>query len=101
MTGGPGPVWINRRELQRHFAKHHRKLGLRRVDDYESSSLDTIRVGIRFEYVELTTGEWRWGYYDQPTRRFTAVTYDETEIVTHFPESEDRIRRLPASTYPY
>jgi hypothetical protein len=43
--------------------------------------------------------DWRRGYYDRPTERFTAVSYDGTEIVTHFRCPERYVDQLPGSTY--
>lgn len=68
--------------------------------EYERSALETIRDGIRFEYFDPPKNAWRVGFFDSLTRRFTGLSEDERDIVTHFRASESYVRGLVRSTYP-
>jgi hypothetical protein len=94
------PAWRNLDQRSRHFRKHRRRLRLRTVAEYEESALDTIRVGVRFEYFDPPVNQWQVGYYDPPTSRFTALNDDEAVIETHFTASESYVRNLVRSNYP-
>jgi hypothetical protein len=94
------PEWRSSAELQRHFSLHGSKLRVNNLHDYDASARETIDIGTRFNYRDRFTGEWRAGYYGAETRRFTALTHDETEILTHYPCSERYVRdNLWASDY--
>lgn len=95
------PAWRDELKRDEHFRKHRRGLRLRTIADYDRSSIETIRDGIRFEYFDPTSAKWRVGYFDRPNRRFTALSDDESEIVAHFRASESYARSLVGSTYPY
>jgi hypothetical protein len=70
------------------------------VSQYDESARQTIEVGAYFEYRDPETDEWRVGYYDPVTGRFTALTDDEAEIITHFRCPERYVAdTLPGSTY--
>ncbi|MDP8923148.1 MAG: hypothetical protein M3O34_09775 [Chloroflexota bacterium] len=93
--------WRSRSELERHFRRHHRLLGVRSVAAYDASACETIDLGTYFEYRDLETGEPRVGYYHRETRRFDGLTDDETTILTHFRCPEGYVRNnLRGSTYP-
>jgi hypothetical protein len=94
-----GPEWRTRRALEHHFGLHGHDLGAATVEDYDRSARETIVVGTYFEYRDLTTEEWRVGYYDVPTERFTVLSDDEQEIITHFRCPEGYVRDLWTSTY--
>lgn len=64
-----------------------------------ASARETIRQGRRFLYQDRGTGQTRVGYFDPRSGHFTALTRDETTIVTHFFTDEQYVRRLPATTY--
>ena len=95
------PRWPNPAKLRGHFNKHGARLGVHTIADYEQSTLATVRIGRRFLYDDPGSGEPRVGYYEPPANRFTGLTDDETEIVTHFAprRGEQYVRELPASTY--
>lgn len=93
-------TWMSRDELEKHFRQHRRELGVSTIEEYDESARATIAVGTHFEYRDLHTGDWRVGYYDRATRRFTAVNADETLILTHFRCPERYVARsLRGSTY--
>lgn len=93
-------AWTSREELEKHFHQHRRELGISTVQEYDDSARETIRVGTYFEYRDLQTDDWRVGYYDRATRRFTALNADETLILTHFRCPERYVARsLRGSTY--
>ena len=94
------PTWMSREELEKHFRQHRRELGVGTVEEYDGSARETIDVGTYFEYRDLQTDDWRVGYYDSSTRRFTALNADETLILTHFRCPERYVTRsLRGSTY--
>ena len=75
--------WKSVDDLEGHFRSHRRLLGVATVADYDASAQATIEAGAYFEYLEPRTGDWRGGYYDRATGRFTAMN-ESDEIVTHF-----------------
>ncbi len=94
------PRWT-RTNLRKHFRKHGHKLACFSEDDYVSSSIVTIRQGVRFTYDDPDSLEPRVGYYEQPANLLTVVTASELKVVTHFPpdRGEQYCRDLPSSTY--
>jgi hypothetical protein len=68
-------------------------------DEYDLSARTTIDVGRFFNYRDRSTGEWRLGYYDLLSQRFTAVNEDGDTIVTHFRCDERYIKGLPENDY--
>jgi hypothetical protein len=94
-----GPEWKSQHHLREHFRDHGRKLRLRTLAGYDESAKNTIEVGTRFNYRDRQTGEWRIGYYDRTTERFTAVSDDEQNIVSHFRCPEWYVAELPRSDY--
>ena len=94
------PEWRSAEHLARHFRDHHRRLRLRSVAAYDASARETIAVGTYFEYRDLDSGDPRVGYYDRETGRFTALTSDESTILTHYGCSESYVANsLLGSTY--
>jgi hypothetical protein len=92
--------WRSRGELEAHFHQHRRALGLRTIEEYDDSARETVAVGTYFEYRDLATDEWRVGYYEPATERFTGLTDDEAIIMTHFRCPERYVARtLRGSTY--
>ena len=94
-----GPEWKDDHQLRDHFPRHRRTLQARTLADYAASSAETVEVGTRFNYRDPDTGNWRIGYYDRLTRRFTVVTDDDTEIVSRFRCAERYVEDLPGSDY--
>ena len=93
--------WRTRGELERHFRRHHRLLGVRSIAAYDASARETIDLGTYFEYRALESGEPRIGYYHSQTRRFVGLTDDATTILTHFRCPEGYVRNnLRGSTDP-
>jgi hypothetical protein len=104
----PEPQWADEDDLHGHFRKHAPKLGISNVADYDASARETIRLGVPFAYTYEDPNipgisEPRLGYYDRLTNRFTAVTEDEIQLLSHFrpDRGEQYVRDLPDSTYPY
>lgn len=97
---GHAARWASSAELTSHFSKHGSKLGLVSESEYDASGRMTIRDGRRFTYEDRASGDPRVGYFDQRSGLFTALTTDETIILTHFLTDGDYVRGLPASTYP-
>lgn len=93
------PQWGSDEELEEHFDDHGTELGCRSVDEYEQSSRMTIDRATFFNYRDRSTGEWRLGYYDRLTERFTALNDDGDTIITHFRCPERYIRGLPENDY--
>jgi hypothetical protein len=93
------PRWGTRRDLEEHFRWHGRDLHVDTIEAFEASSKQTIDEGTFFNYRDRWSGDWHLGYYDRLRGRFTAVTEDGEEIVTHFRCSEQYIRRLPENDY--
>jgi pyocin large subunit-like protein len=96
---GTEPEWASQEQLETHFADHGSRLGCQSVEEYERSSKATIDQGTFFNYRDRSTGQWRLGYYDRLTQRFTSVDEDGERIVTHFRCSESYIRGLPENDY--
>jgi hypothetical protein len=101
------PQWASRARLRKHFnrhqddfRKHNPPLVFQHADQYDTSARETIRVGTRFTYKDRATNEWRVGYFDPATGRFTAVSENGATILTHFPTSEAKVRGFPQSDYP-
>jgi hypothetical protein len=92
-----GLPWVSRTELERHFKKHGREVGAGDIPGYLHSARETIRVGVRFTY--RWKARYQVGYYHPGTRKFVALTADADAILTHYVESEKRVRGLPESTY--
>lgn len=88
----PSPHWKSRGYLWRHFADHGVGVNTPTPDFYDRSAHSTIGIGTRFTYTDRTTGLKRVGYWEAATRKFTALTDDETMILTHF--------RARKATYP-
>lgn len=97
----PSPSWPAQSTLSFHFQKHGRKFPYTSVQEYESSSLDTVAQGVSFTYTDPGTGDSRVGYFDPGKNHFTAVTADGRRIVTHFPPDRGvkYVEELPDSTY--
>jgi hypothetical protein len=93
------PEWGSRAEPERHFGLHGRDVGARTVAEYEASSREVIETGTAFQYGDFGSDQWRLGYYDRVTERFTAVTEDGARIATHFRCPEYYVDRLAGSTY--
>ena len=96
------PRWRDPWTRDDHFRRHGPKLGLSTVDEYDRSALETMRLGKRFTYTDLTSGKLRVGYYDPGPNRFLALTADERFIVNHLaPDGGERYVRatLQDSTY--
>jgi hypothetical protein len=84
----------------RHFADHGVGVNAATPDLYDRSAHSTIGIGKRFTYTDRTTGLKRVGYWEAATRKFTALTYDETIILSHFRARRASYpRTLPASDY--
>ena len=93
--------WQSPEHLSDHFRRHHRLLGVRTIAAYDASARAIIEVGTYFEYRDPDTAEPRVGYYEPATRRFTALSDDESTILTHFRCPERYVRdTLEGSTYP-
>jgi len=58
-----------------------------------------IDEGTFFSYRDRSTGEWRLGYYERFTDRFTPLNEDGDTIVTHFRCGERYVRGLPENDY--
>jgi hypothetical protein len=58
------------------FRPHPERRRIATEDDYEQSSLDTIRDGVEFSYTDRTSGAPRVAYFDPLTECFTALTAD-------------------------
>ena len=95
------PVWVSQFRLRWDFGKHGPEFPFSTVQDYEASSLDTFRVGARFEFEDRKSGRDRVGYYDKATNRLTVLTDDELIILSHYrpTQGEAYVRRLLRSTY--
>lgn len=90
--------WKSPEHLASHFRAHRRLLRIATVEEYDASAQEIIEIGTSFEYRDPRTRDWRVGYYDRPTERFTAVN-DDGELVTHLRCRERYVRGLPNSTY--
>jgi pyocin large subunit-like protein len=95
------PTWVSSARLHWDFRKHGREFPFSAVDEYEESSLDTVNVGVRFEFEDRKSGRSRVGYYDKATNRLTVMTEDELIILSHYRPSrgEAYVRGLLRSTY--
>jgi hypothetical protein len=70
------------------------------VEEYDASARETIRVGRYFEYRDLRSNGPRVGYYDPQTGRFTALSYDESTLLSHYRCAEHYVAEsLVGSTY--
>jgi hypothetical protein len=98
---GSVPSWVNPTRLRWDFGKHGAEMPWATVQDYEASSLDTIRVGTRFEFEDRKSGRDRVGYYDRATNRLTVLSDDELTILSHYrpTRGEAYVRGLLRSTY--
>lgn len=93
--------WRSRGELERHFRRHHRLLGVTTVAVYDASARETIEGGTCFEYRDLDSDDPCVGYYHPETRRFVGLSDDEVTILTHYRCPEGYVRNnLRGSTYP-
>lgn len=98
--GWPAAAWPDDDQLWDHFQKHGQRLGTRTVDAYKRSSIATITGGQRFTFTDRKTLKPRIGFYNQNNGKFTAVTEDEKEIVSHFlPKDKRYPYKLLDSTY--
>ena len=95
------PTWVSSARLRWDFRKHGREFPFGIIDVYEASSLDTIAVGVRFEFEDRKSGRDRLGYYDKATNRLTVTTDDGLFILSHYRPSrgEAYVRGLLRSTY--
>jgi pyocin large subunit-like protein len=95
------PSWVSQFRLRTDFGKHGPEFPFSTVDEYEESSLDTFRVGARFEFEDRKSGRDRLGYYDKATNRLTVLTDDGLLILSHYrpTQGETYLRRLKRSTY--
>jgi hypothetical protein len=95
------PVWVSLSRLRWDFGKHGREFPFTTVQDYEVSSLDTISVGVRFEFEDGKSGRPRVGYYDIAMNRLTVLTDEEVFILSHYrpTRGEPYVRGLLRSTY--
>jgi pyocin large subunit-like protein len=95
------PTWVSSARLRWDFHKHGHEFPSSTVQDYEASSLDTISVGVRFEFADRKSGRDRLGYYDRATNRLTVTTDDGLIILSHYRPSrgEAYVRGLLRSTY--
>lgn len=98
-SDGGAARWASAAELASHFLKHGPKLGLVSESEYDASGRATMRAGMRFTYEDPGSGGRRVGYFDRRSGLFTALTGDETIILTHFLVDEAYVRNLPDSTY--
>lgn len=75
-------------------------MGIRTVSEYDASAHGTMDVGTYFEYRDPESDEPRAGFYDRMTHRFTGMSADQSELLTHFRCNERYVRdTLPGSTY--
>lgn len=95
------PSWVSPNRLHWDFNKHGPEMPWRTVQEYETSSLDTIQAGARFEFEDRKSGRDRVGYYDVATNRLTVLTDDELYILSHYRprHGEVYVRGLLRSTY--
>ncbi len=92
--------WRSDEHMVRHFRRHGRRLGCATIQRYDASARETMEVGTQFEYRDPETDEWRMGWYDRPTGRFTATDQDGLFIRTHFRCPERYVAdTLTGSTY--
>ena len=61
---------------RRDFAPHPERRPVASEEDYEQSSIETVREGAEFFYTDRASGEPRIGYFDSLTECFVAVTDD-------------------------
>lgn len=94
-------TWVSLVRLQWDFRKHGHEFPFSTVDEYEASSLDTVTVGVRFEFEDRKSGRDRVGHYDKATNRLTVLTDDEMFILSHYrpTRGEAYVRGLLRSTY--
>jgi len=50
------PTWVSLVRLRWDFRRHGHEFPFSTVDDYEASSLDTINIGVRFEFEDRKNG---------------------------------------------
>jgi hypothetical protein len=94
------PEWPSPAYLRRHFRSHARRLRIRTVEAFDASARETIEHGRYFEYRDLRSNEPRVGYYDPETERFTALSDDESTILSHYRCPEQYVAEsLAGSTY--
>jgi len=95
------PAWVSQVRLQWDFRKHGHEFPFSTVGDYEASSIDTVIVGVRFEFEDRKSGRDRVGYYDKAANRLTVLTDDEKFILSHYrpTRGEAYVRGLLRSTY--
>ncbi len=95
------PVWVSPNRLRWDFGKHAREFPFTTVQEYEESSIDTISVGVRFEFEDGKSSRPRVGYYDVRMNRLTVLTDDELFILSHYrpTRGETYVRGLLRSTY--
>jgi hypothetical protein len=98
--------WVKARQgvegpgLRGHFGKHGEDVGARTAREFDESARETIRRGKRFSYRDRATNEPRVGYFDPDTGLFTATsqTRKTPAILTHFPETWERLTDFPGFT---
>jgi hypothetical protein len=95
------PIWVSPNRLRWDFGKHGHEFSFTTVQEYERSSLETISVGVRFEFEDRKSGRLRVGYYDVAMNRLTVLTDDELVILSHYrpTRGEPYVQGLLRSTY--
>lgn len=90
--------WRTQQHLEDHFDRHHRELRSRSIAEYDASAQETITLGVRFTYIDISTRDRHIGYFHRDSARFTGMTLGGL-IVTHFQTDEGYVADLDASTY--
>jgi hypothetical protein len=89
--------WKSIADLEDHFRRHGRTVGVRTVAQYAALSLTVIREGIPFQY-RLGVRK-RLGRYHVRRRLFVALQDDDQTILSLDRKTENYVRNLPDSTY--
>lgn len=86
--------------LRDHFAKHGDQVGAKSAREYDLSARLTIQNGRKFSYRDPSSNVKRVGYWNESTGLFTGTsqTRRTPTILTHYPLSWDKIRKLPGFT---
>lgn len=100
LTGHP-LAWRRTDDPEYHFALHGGKgdIEVASASEYEASALETISNGIPFAYEQGVNQDPEAGYFIPSNGLFTALSDDESELLTHFRTDERYIRTRPMSTY--
>lgn len=90
--------WKTPAHLEDHFHRHGGKLRCRSVERYDESAQETIRLGVRFTYIDNITGVPHIGYFHRDTSRATFTDLDDF-ILSHFQTDEAYVTGLHRNTY--